>query len=250
MEQRRGPNIQPVLAAATDPAYVPGITPPRLAADPDETVSPADTAPETEPRDAVADVAEENAAATADDEDSGTADAADTHGADAPEAPEAADSGEFDGSDDTGEPAEPDAPAASGEGDADSAADAGSGDGGPVFEASDRRGSITADRSGVRLRLDDQECEFRWDEIGAVEIETSRFGRWFTVTVHTPDRRWYPADIEVKDKTRIKEWTDQLDAVLDAYFDDEAEPKPDPEPEAEAEAEADVEADDEAKAKA
>src|SRR5690606_6379501 len=43
---------------------------------------------------------------------------------------------------------------------------------GPVFEASDRRARIVADHRGVRLRLDDQECEFRWDEIGAVETET------------------------------------------------------------------------------
>src|SRR5690606_37083843 len=59
---------------------------------------------------------------------------------------------------------------------------------GPVFEASDRRASIVADHRGVRLRLDDQECEFRWDEIGAVETETARFGKRYTVTVHT-DRK-------------------------------------------------------------
>ncbi|MGW1027600.1 hypothetical protein ACWD4J_28540 [Streptomyces sp. NPDC002577] len=226
MEQRRGPNIQPVQAAATDPAYVPGITTPHLAADQDEAESSVDTATETEPGDAVA---EENAAAAEEAEVSETAEAVDADGGDATsKAPEAEESGEPDDSDDS---AEPDAAEASAEGDADSAADAASGDDDPVFEASDRRGSITADRAGVHLRLDDQECEFRWDEIGAVEIETSRFGRWFTVTVHTPDRRWYPADIEVKDKSRIKEWTDQLDAVLDAYFEDEPEDEPENEPE-------------------
>ena len=67
---------------------------------------------------------------------------------------------------------------------------------GPVFEASDRRARMVADHRGVRLSLDDQECEFRWDEIGAVETETARFGKRFTVTVHTPDRRWYPIEIE------------------------------------------------------
>jgi hypothetical protein len=96
---------------------------------------------------------------------------------------------------------------------------------GPVFEASDRRAKIIADHSGVRLYLDDQECEFRWDEIGAVETETSRFGKRFTVTVHTPDRRWYPVEIEAKAKTQHQEWETELDAVLDTYFEDENDEK-------------------------
>ncbi len=91
---------------------------------------------------------------------------------------------------------------------------------GPVFEASDRRAEIVADGKGVRLRLDDQACEFRWDEIGAVETETPRFGKRFTITVHTPDRRWYPIEIEAAARSRFTEWETQLDAVLDAYFDD------------------------------
>ncbi|WP_189150277.1 hypothetical protein [Streptomyces lacrimifluminis] len=91
---------------------------------------------------------------------------------------------------------------------------------GPVFEASDRRAKIIADYRGVRLYLDDQECEFRWDEIGAVETETSRFGKRFTVTVHTPDRRWYPVEIEAKAKSQHQEWETELDAVLDSYFED------------------------------
>ncbi|MFF4351617.1 hypothetical protein [Streptomyces sp. NPDC001530] len=90
--------------------------------------------------------------------------------------------------------------------------------GGPVFEASDRRAGIVADRRGVRLSLDDQKCEFRWDEIGAVETETPRFGKRFTITVHTPDRRWYPIEIEATARSRFKEWEEQLDAVLDSYF--------------------------------
>ncbi|MFF3380093.1 hypothetical protein ACFYXF_44955 [Streptomyces sp. NPDC002680] len=93
---------------------------------------------------------------------------------------------------------------------------------GPVFEASDRRAKIIADHSGVRLSLDDQECEFRWDEIGAVETETSRFGKRFTVTVHTPDRRWYPVEIEAKAKSQHQEWETELDAVLDTYFEESA----------------------------
>ncbi|MFI9152145.1 hypothetical protein [Streptomyces sp. NPDC053367] len=93
---------------------------------------------------------------------------------------------------------------------------------GPVFEAADRRARIVADAAGVRLALDDQECEFRWDEIGAVETATGRFGKRYTVTVHTPDRRWYPIEIEAKSRAQHKEWDTQLDAVLDAYFEEEA----------------------------
>ncbi|WP_405627667.1 hypothetical protein OG933_16785 [Streptomyces sp. NBC_00016] len=104
---------------------------------------------------------------------------------------------------------------------------------GPVFEASDRRARIAADATGVRLRLDEESCEFRWDEIGAVETEAPRFGKRFTITVHTPDRRWYPIEIEATARSRFKEWEEQLDAVLDAYFEDG---------EAEAEAGADDEA--------
>ncbi|MFI8203288.1 hypothetical protein [Streptomyces sp. NPDC085937] len=94
---------------------------------------------------------------------------------------------------------------------------------GPVFEASDRRAAIVADHRGVRLKLDDQECEFRWDEIGAVETETARFGKRYTVTVHTPDRRWYPLEIDADSRSRFAEWDTALDAVLDRYFDDGAE---------------------------
>jgi hypothetical protein len=93
-------------------------------------------------------------------------------------------------------------------------------DDGPVFEAADRRARIVADGRGVRLSLDEETCEFRWDEIGAVETETARFGKRFTVTVHTPDRRWYPIEIEAPARARFKEWESQLDEVLDAYFED------------------------------
>ncbi|MER6787835.1 hypothetical protein ABT330_24950 [Streptomyces sp. NPDC000658] len=91
---------------------------------------------------------------------------------------------------------------------------------GPVFEAADRRARFTADARGVRLRLDEEACEFRWDEIGAVETESPRFGKRFTITVHTPDRRWYPIEIEATARARFQEWEDQLDAVLDAYFEE------------------------------
>ncbi|MBK3575229.1 hypothetical protein JHN63_15690 [Streptomyces sp. MBT65] len=115
---------------------------------------------------------------------------------------------------------------------------------GPVFEASDRRAEIVADAKGVRLRLDDQACEFRWDEIGAVETETPRFGKRFTITVHTPDRRWYPIEIEAAARSRFGEWETQLDAVLDAYFEDGDEDEDDESAEVDeaalAEAEAEV----------
>ncbi|MDH6549025.1 hypothetical protein M2162_003122 [Streptomyces sp. SAI-041] len=92
---------------------------------------------------------------------------------------------------------------------------------GPVFEASDRRARIVADHRGVRLALDDQSCEFRWDEIGAVETETARFGKRYTVTVHTPDRRWYPIEIEAASRSDFAKWDEQLDAVMDEYFEEE-----------------------------
>ncbi|XIG75405.1 hypothetical protein C1N81_19930 [Streptomyces sp. SGAir0957] len=89
---------------------------------------------------------------------------------------------------------------------------------GPAMEAKDRRGSITVDATGVRFTLDDQEAEFTWDEISAVEYGTSR--KRLTVTVHTPNSRWYPNDVEAPDKSRLAEWTEQLDKALDAYFED------------------------------
>ncbi|MEU6384573.1 hypothetical protein ABZ847_13470 [Streptomyces bauhiniae] len=94
-------------------------------------------------------------------------------------------------------------------------------EGGPVFEAADRRARIVADRRGVRLALDAEECEFTWPEIAAVETETARFGKRFTVTVHTPDRRWYPVEIEADSRSRFAEWDASMDAVLDAYFESE-----------------------------
>jgi hypothetical protein len=92
---------------------------------------------------------------------------------------------------------------------------------GPVFEASDRRARIVADHRGVRLSLDDQACEFRWDEIGAIETETPRFGKRYTITVHTPDRRWYPIEIEAASRSDFAQWDGQLDAVMDEYFEEE-----------------------------
>ncbi|MEV0223663.1 hypothetical protein [Streptomyces sp. NPDC050704] len=185
MEQRIGPNIQPLQGAAADPAFVPGITGPR-------PVAPKDAEPEE------AKAADTKAADTESDE----AASGETASEDEREEPGDEPSGE--------EPAEPEEAEEPDE----------APEGSPVFEASDRRAKIVADHRGVRLRLDDQEAEFRWDEIGAVETESPRFGKRFTITVHTPDRRWYPIEIEAKARTSFKDWEAQLDEVLDTYFDD------------------------------
>ncbi|MEB8340064.1 hypothetical protein [Streptomyces endophyticus] len=89
---------------------------------------------------------------------------------------------------------------------------------GPAMEAEDRRGSITVDATGVRFTLDDQEADFTWDEISAVEYGTVR--KRLTVTVHMPNSRWFPNDVEAPDKARLAEWTDQLDKALDTYFEE------------------------------
>ncbi|MFH9607191.1 hypothetical protein [Streptomyces sp. NPDC017448] len=103
------------------------------------------------------------------------------------------------------------------EAEAEEGADAGEG---PVFEVSDRRGSIRVAREGVRFRLDDQEAEFDWDEIGAVETASARFGRRFTVTVHLSTRRWFNAEVEAGSRSELKGWPAELDKVLDAYFEE------------------------------
>lgn len=198
MEQRIGPSIQPLQGAAADPAFVPGITGPRPAdpKDPKDAEAPAE---ETAAAEEAASEETETAAEQADDvsDEGASAESDDADQSDeveaAAESDEAADSDE---SDDSEEPS----------------AD------GPVFEASDYRAKITADHRGVRLRLDDHEAEFRWDEIGAVESETSRFGRWYTITVHTPERRWYPVELRIPSRAKVKEWETELDEVLDAYF--------------------------------
>ncbi|WP_269855501.1 hypothetical protein [Streptomyces sp. RPT161] len=164
MEHRIGQNSPSVHAAGTDPAYVPGLTPPRPAEAEEQPPVPdavlpdaaqdARTEPETEP---------EPEAAAAEEEPRPVAD-------------------------------------------------------GPAFEVSDRRGSITVDSTGVTLRLDDETAEFGWSEIGAVEMDTPRFGRRLTVTVYTTGRRSYDADIEAPNRSLPKQWAAELDAVLESYF--------------------------------
>ncbi|WP_427920262.1 hypothetical protein [Streptomyces sp. cg40] len=204
MEQRIGSSSQPLEGAGFDPAFVPGLTAPAVSSD-----EPEDTkSPDAEPEDAKAEAAEP---------EESSAEKADVGEAEAEQAVAEDDDAEEDGDDESD---------------------------GPVFEASDRRAEIVADEKGVRLRLDDQNCEFRWDEIGAVETETPRFGKRFTITVHTPDRRWYPIEIEASARSRFAEWETQLDAVLDAYFEDGDEDEDDESAEVDeaalAEAEAEV----------
>ncbi|MER7793497.1 hypothetical protein [Streptomyces sp. NPDC097640] len=196
MEQRIGPSTPPVPAAGFDPAYIPGLTAPR----PAEEEPPKEKAEKAEEplEDAEAEAGTEaDAEAEAEAEAETKADAeAETADADADE--ETADEDEDEA-------------------------------GGPVFEASDHRGSIAARRGGVTLRLDGETAEFDWSEIGAVEIDTPRFGRRFSVTVYTTARRWYTADVAASSKKVLKEWTTELDAVLDAYFEDAKPEKAKPE---------------------
>ncbi|MFF2330630.1 MULTISPECIES: hypothetical protein [unclassified Streptomyces] len=188
MEQRIDPKTQPGYAAGTDPAYIPGLTAPVTAGKADTERELTDEE-QTEER-APGAVALDDAVAEAVPEDA------------VPE--EAAAGGEA-----AAEAAADDEEAADDDEEAEK---------GPVFEVSDRRGSITVDRDGVLFRLDDQEAEFLWDEIGAVEVKTPRIGRRFTVTVHLSTRRWFNAEVEAPARSNIKEWADELDAVLDVYF--------------------------------
>lgn len=198
VEQRIGSKSQPLDAAAVNPAYIPGLTSPAKAEPEDAVVEDAASDEAASEEAVVEDAAPETAVA-----EKAPAEPEEEATSESDSEPES-DSDSDSGSDSEPEP-DPD---------------------GPVFEASDRRASIKADHSGVHLRLDDQEAEFRWDEIGAVETESPRFGKRFTITVHTPDRRWYPIEIEATARARFKEWEDQLDAVLDAYFEDGEESAP------------------------
>jgi hypothetical protein len=96
----------------------------------------------------------------------------------------------------------------------------------PIFEVSDRRATILADRVGIIFRLDGEEADFTWDEIGAVEIDTPRFSKRFVVTVYTGPRRWFETHVEAKSRSVLKTWTAELDAVLDAHFEEPGEKDP------------------------
>lgn len=183
MEQRIDPNTQPAYAAGTDPAYIPGLTAPRTAGKAEEGQEETEgPAPEdAAPDDAVTEAVSEDVESDGE-----------------PVAGTAADDEEDESSHKDEEVAED----------------------GPSFEVSDRRGSISADRTGIRFTLDDQEADFHWDEIGAVKLKPARFGRRFTITVHMSTRRWFNAEVEAAARSSLKEWTEGFDAVLDAYFEE------------------------------
>ncbi|MFI6080943.1 hypothetical protein ACIBBB_08190 [Streptomyces sp. NPDC051217] len=210
--ERIDPIIQPVPAAGTDPGYIPGLMAPRL-------VEEADDAAKDVPREAAdEETAEEltegagaSRAAAADDPESTDAKAGTEAGSGAGATPDAETGDKADDADDA-DGAVSFSKDASDDLDADKD--------GPVFDVSDRRASMTADRTGVRLRLDETEAEFGWDEIGAVEIETPRFTRRFTVTLHTTGRRRYQSEVDAPSRSSLKKWTADLDAVLDAYFEE------------------------------
>ncbi|OLO30336.1 hypothetical protein PZ61_0207260 [Streptomyces sp. MNU77] len=183
MEQSIDSNKKPEFAAGTDPAFIPL---PGLAA-PVATRKP-ETESEADPKDAAPEAEAER------DDEPGAAAAE----ADADQEPEAA-------ADDV---------TAEGEAEGEAVEE------GPVFEVSDRRGSIRVAREGVRFTLDDQEAEFHWDEIGAVETTSARFGRRFTVTVHLSSRRWFNAEVEAASRAELKGWPAELDTALDAYFEE------------------------------
>lgn len=187
MEQSIDSNKKPEFAAGTDPAFIPlpGLAAPAVTRkpEPESEAGPEDAAPESETE--------------TDRDDEVTADAV---GTDTDQEPESA----------AGDAATEDK--AEKEGDAV--------EDGPVFEVSDRRGSIRVAREGVRFTLDDQEADFHWDEIGAVETTPARFGRRFTVTVHLSSRRWFNAEVEAASRAELKGWPAELDTVLDAYFEE------------------------------
>ncbi|MCX4393091.1 hypothetical protein OG887_31505 [Streptomyces sp. NBC_00053] len=205
MEQRIDPNTQPGYAAGTDPAFIPGLTAPVTARTPDTSLEQPDLE-ETEPEQAEQEKPEQDRPEHDRPESEATQERSADDAAPGGEAShgEASDDGDSD-------------EAAGGK---DAAADGEEAADGPSFEVSDRRGSIAADRAGVRFRLDDQEADFRWDEIGAVEVKLPRFGRRFTVTVHMSTRRWFNAEVEAPARSSLKEWAAELDTVLDAYFEE------------------------------
>lgn len=187
MEQSIDSTKKPEFAAGTDPAFIPlpGLAAPVAARKPE---------PESEsgPKDAVLESEQERG----DEPEEATAEAD-------------ADSG-----------AEKEPESVAGDAEAEDETEGDDAEEGPVFEVSDRRGSIRVAREGVRFRLDDQEAEFGWDEIGAVETTPARFGRRFTVTVHLSTRRWFNAEVEAESRGQLKGWPAELDTVLDAYFEE------------------------------
>ncbi|AKH82878.1 hypothetical protein AA958_12250 [Streptomyces sp. CNQ-509] len=202
MEENKGLKVTPVNAAAMDPAALPGLVP----SPPDEKEKEQDEAETTDEK-----TESEDSAAAADTEDAADDDS------DEDEADKAGSAGKDAEGD--ADDADEDKATASGDSEAGASDDPGSDGDGPVFEAADRRGSVTIDSTGVRFQLDDTEAEFTWPEIGAVEYKTSRFGRRLVLSVHD-DRGICPAEVEAPDKATLKTWAADLESALDAYFEE------------------------------
>ncbi|THA23709.1 hypothetical protein E4198_02250 [Streptomyces sp. RKND-216] len=205
MEQRPESPEPAVLSAGTDPTHIPGLPGPATAAaerqqSPDASVAEAEPATDGGP----------------DDEPQ------------AQEPPRTGDSpgaalDEAEADDEAGDEAEADGETA----DADEPAERDPHDDeeppeGPAFEVRDHRGAILADGRGVVFRLDDTEARFRWSDIGSVEIGASRFAKRFEVAVGTRDpHRRFDAEVIAPTRKTLQQWTEDLDAVLDAWFDDD-----------------------------
>ncbi|MCX5400383.1 hypothetical protein [Streptomyces sp. NBC_00102] len=213
MEQSIDSNTKPEFAAGTDPAYIPGLTAPvpvrTGTEDDEESAAPAEASDATDSDAGVTDVSEDTA--------DGVQDAVPAELSGASDAPEEAvveksDKTSGDDSDKTS-----DDESAADHSVADDDADE---SGAPVFEISDRRGSIRVDKSGIRFTLDDQQADFEWSEVSAVEVKTARTARRFTLTVHVSSRRWFNGEVVAESRKRLKEWPEELDVVLDAYFEE------------------------------
>ncbi|MEO3844677.1 hypothetical protein [Streptomyces sp. B22F1] len=205
MEENKGLKVTPVNAAAMDPAALPGLVP----SPPDEKEKEQDEAETTDEK-----TESEDSAAAADTEDAADDDSDEDEADKAGSAGKDAEGDAVDADD-----ADEDKATASGDSEAGASDDPGSDGEGPVFEAADRRGSVTIDSTGVRFQLDDTEAEFTWPEIGAVEYKTSRFGRRLVLSVHD-DRGICPAEVEAPDKATLKTWAADLESALDAYFEE------------------------------
>lgn len=214
VEQPIGQNVTPTTtpAAGTDPAFFSGLVPPQ-SGEPEKTGSAPEASEDAIPAALRGSAGRKPAPARAQKPEEP-----------ADEADEAATAGEPGPGDDGDAAAAEKAADGAGTAEAEEAAEEPEedvDDGKPVFEASDRRAAIIADRHGVTFTLDGETAEFGWDEIGAVEIDTPRFGKRFSVTVYTSTRRWFQSDVEAPSRTQLKQWAAELDAVLDARFDDE-----------------------------
>ncbi|UNS98934.1 hypothetical protein MMF93_22580 [Streptomyces tubbatahanensis] len=199
MEQRPDTAEPAVLSAGTDPTFVPGLD--TLAVAPADKESGEGAASSRKPDTGSEDEERttEPAEADHDDADSDSDSEVDTEVDADTEADSDADEDEEKDEDEEREEEPPE---------------------GPSFEVSDRRSAIIVDGRGVTLRLDDAEAAFEWSEIGAVEIGAPRFGRRFRICVCTTGHRRFDAEVEAPSRKQVKTWSDDLDSVLDTWFDD------------------------------